>query len=314
MACHELAAIEGVPNYPTMSQFQLWLLAVRSPTLLAAVSPVLVGSALAIHDGVFLWNAALAALIGAVAIQIGANLANDVFDAEKGADNAERIGPPRVVAEGLISGGTVKRATALSFFIAALAGLYLYTIAGWLILAIGVASIVAALTYVGGSRPYGYRGMGELSVFVFFGLIATSGSRFVHDQVVDVKTVVAASAVGLLITALLVVNNIRDIDTDKAAGKQTLAVKLGRQATAKLFKNLVWGAFLIIGIAVSLNQTVLPFQAGIVGIAAPMAVRPIKLVTNETEGPPLIEALQRTARLQFVFAVLLSVGMVWATP
>ncbi len=295
-----------------MSQFQLWLLAVRPPTLLAAVSPVLVGSALAAHDGVFLWNAALATLLGAVAIQIGANLANDVFDAEKGADNAERIGPPRVVAEGLIPGGTVKWATALSFLIAALAGLYLYTIAGWLILAIGVASIVAALTYVGGPKPYGYRGMGEVSVFVFFGLIATSGSRFVHDQLVDVKTLVAASAVGLLITALLVVNNIRDIDTDRASGKQTLAVRLGREATAKLFKNLVWGAFLIIGAAASFY--ILPFRAGLVALAAPMAVRPIKLVSEETEGPPLIEALRRTARLQFVFALLLSIAMVWATP
>jgi 1,4-dihydroxy-2-naphthoate octaprenyltransferase len=295
-----------------MSQFQLWLLAVRPPTLLAAVSPVLVGSALAVHDGVFLWNAALAALVGAVAIQIGANLANDVFDAEKGADNAERIGPPRVVTEGLIPGVTVKWATALSFLIAALAGLYLYTIAGWLILAIGVASIVAALTYVGGPKPYGYRGMGEVSVFVFFGLVATSGSRFVHDQLVDIKTLVAASAVGLLITALLVVNNIRDIDTDRAAGKQTLAVKLGREATAKLFKNLVWGAFLIIGAAASFY--ILPFRAGLVALAAPMAVRPIKLVSEETEGPPLIEALQRTARLQFVFALLLGLAMVWATP
>ena len=295
-----------------MSQFQLWLLAVRPPTLLAAVSPVLVGSALAAHDGVFLWNAALATLLGAVAIQIGANLANDVFDAEKGAHNAERIGPPRVVAEGLIPGGTVKWATALSFLIAALAGLYLYTIAGWLILAIGVASIVAALTYVGGPKPYGYRGMGEVSVFVFFGLIATSGSRFVHDQLVDVKTLVAASAVGLLITALLVVNNIRDIDTDRASGKQTLAVRLGREATAKLFKNLVWGAFLIIGAAASFY--ILPFRAGLVALAAPMAVRPIKLVSEETEGPPLIEALRRTARLQFVFALLLSIAMVWATP
>jgi len=295
-----------------MSQFQLWLLAVRPPTLLAAVSPVLVGSALAVHDGVFLWNAALAALVGAVAIQIGANLANDVFDAEKGADNAERIGPPRVVTEGLIPGVTVKWATALSFLIAALAGLYLYTIAGWLILAIGVASIVAALTYVGGPKPYGYRGMGEVSVFVFFGLVATSGSRFVHDQLVDIKTLVAASAVGLLITALLVVNNIRDIDTDRAAGKQTLAVKLGREATAKLCKNLVWGAFLVIGAAASFY--ILPFRAGLVALAAPMAVRPIKLVSEETEGPPLIEALQRTARLQFVFALLLGLAMVWATP
>jgi 1,4-dihydroxy-2-naphthoate octaprenyltransferase len=301
-----------VPNCRTMSQFQVWLLAVRPPTLLAAVSPVIVGSALAIHDGVFLWNAALAALLGAVAIQIGANLANDVFDAEKGADNAERIGPPRVVAEGLISGGSVKRATALAFFIAALAGLYLYTIAGWLILAIGVASIVAALAYVGGPKPYGYRGMGEISVFVFFGLIATSGSRFVHDQVVDIKTVVAASAVGLLITALLVANNIRDIDTDRAAGKQTLAVKLGRETTAKLFKNLVWGAFLIIGAAASFY--ILPFRAGLVALAAPMAIRPIKLVAEETEGPPLIEALQRTARLQLAFAMLLSLGIIWATP
>jgi 1,4-dihydroxy-2-naphthoate octaprenyltransferase len=295
-----------------MSQFELWLLAIRPPTLLAAVSPVLVGSALAVHDGVFLWNAALAALMGAVVIQIGTNLANDVFDAEKGADNPERIGPTRVVAEGLIAGGTVKKAAALAFLLAALAGLYLYTIAGWFILAIGVASVVAALTYVGGPKPYGYRGMGEFSVFVFFGLVATSGSRFVHDQIVDVKTLVAASAVGLLITALLVVNNIRDIDTDEAAGKQTLAVKLGRKSTAKLFKNLIWGAFLIIGAAASFY--ILPFRVGLVALAAPMAVRPIRLVAEETTGPPLIQALQRTARLQFVFALLLSIGLVWATP
>ena len=234
---------------PNMSRLQLWILASRPPTLLAAVSPVMIAAALATFDGVFRWDAAIAALFGAIAIQIGANFANDVFDSEKGADTPDRIGPPRVVAEGLLSASSVKRATVVAFGLAALAGIYLYSIAGWLILAIGVASIIAAVTYVGGPRPYGYQGMGEASVFVFFGLVATMGARFAHDQFVDVKTLVAATAIGLLITALLVVNNIRDIETDQAAGKRTLAVRLGRPATAKLYRYLIWGAFLIVGVA-----------------------------------------------------------------
>lgn len=293
---------------PNMSRLQLWILASRPPTLLAAVSPVMIAAALATFDGVFRWDAAIAALFGAIAIQIGANFANDVFDSEKGADTPDRIGPPRVVAEGLLSASSVKRATVVAFGLAALAGIYLYSIAGWLILAIGVASIIAAVTYVGGPRPYGYQGMGEASVFVFFGLVATMGARFAHDQFVDVKTLVAATAIGLLITALLVVNNIRDIETDQAAGKRTLAVRLGRPATAKLYRYLIWGAFLIVGVA-SWSQ-LLPPNAGLAVLTAPFAVKPIKTVTEEVAGPPLIEALKATARLQAIFAIVLSLGII----
>ena len=152
--------------------------------------------------------------------------------------------------------------------------------------------------------------MGEASVFVFFGLVATMGARFVHDQFVDVKTLVAATAIGLLITALLVVNNIRDIDTDKAAGKRTLAVRMGRPATAKLYRYLIWGAFLIVGVGAWIQ--LLPLNAGLAVRSASFAVKPIKIVTEEVAGPPLIEALKATARLQVIFATVLSLGIIWS--
>ena len=295
-----------------MSRLQLWILAARPPTLWAAVTPVLVGSALAFNQRVFRPGAFLAALFGALCIQIAANFANDVSDAEKGADTPDRIGPPRVVAEGLIPAKDVWRATWLMFGLASLAGLYLIYLAGWWVAVIGVVSIVAALGYVGGPIPYGYRALGEVFVFLFFGVVATVGARFVHDSTAPLSAWILSIPVGLLIAAILVANNIRDIETDERAGKRTLAVRLGRDRTATLFRRMIWTSFLVVLVAASIGAV--PFGAGAAGFALPWGVRPIKTVAEETEGPPLIEALKQTSRLQLYVGVLMALGMAAIVP
>lgn len=295
-----------------MSRLQLWILAARPPTLWAAVTPVLVGSALAFNQRVFRPGAFVAALVGALAIQVAANFANDASDAQKGADTPDRIGPPRVVAGGLIPAKDVWRATWVMFGIATLAGVYLIYLAGWWVAAIGLVSIIAALGYVGGPIPYGYRGLGEVFVFLFFGVVATVGSRFVHDSTAPLDAWVLSVPVGLLIAAILVANNIRDIETDERAGKRTLAVLLGRERTATLFRRMIWTSFTVALIAASIGWA--PFGAGAAGFAMPWAVRPIKTIAEETEGPPLITALGQTSRLQLYVGVLMALGMVTFVP
>lgn len=284
-----------------------WILAARPPTLWAAVAPVLVGSALAVSAEVFRFDAFLVVLIAAVAIQIGVNFANDLADAERGADTEERIGPQRAVASGLISANRMRAATAFVFGIAAGCGLYLAWLAGWVILVIGVLSILAALGYTAGPYPYGYHGFGEVFVFVFFGLVATVGTRYVYDQTAPAEAWWCGVAMGSLAAAILVANNVRDIDTDGEAGKNTLAVKLGRRGAGRLYAGLVGGAFVVVVLAVA--SDVLMLSALLALLALPLAVRPIRVVTTETAGPPLIQALKDTARLQLAVAVLLSVGI-----
>ncbi|MDH3306004.1 MAG: 1,4-dihydroxy-2-naphthoate polyprenyltransferase [Acidimicrobiia bacterium] len=282
-----------------------WIMAARPPTLWAAVAPVLVGGGLAAGDGVFRWDAFGAALIGALAIQVAANFANDASDASRGADS-DRIGPTRVVASGLLTSRQVWRATAVAFALAALAGLYLISIAGWVIAVIGVASIAAALGYVGGPKPYGYRGLGEVFVFVFFGLVATVASRYVHDQSAPLNAWLLAVPMGCIVTAILVANNIRDLETDRAAGKRTLAVIIGRPATRRLFAALIYGAFaaiLIFGFA-ALTPT-----ATLLGVLwVPWGAALVKTVGSTTEGPPLIGVLKGTARLQLLVGFSLALG------
>lgn len=290
-----------------MAPLQTWILAARPPTLWAAVTPVLVGSALAFDAGVFQFGAFVAALFGALCIQVAANLANDASDAKRGADSADRIGPPRVVASGLIPASTVWRATWFMFGLAALAGLYLIWIAGWWVAVIGLGSIAATLGYVGGPIPYGYRGLGELFVFAFFGVVATVGSRFVHDSTAPAEAWILSIPIGMFIAAILVANNIRDIETDEAAGKRTLAVIMGREGTARFFRHLIWDAFAITFLAGLFN--VVPLGASLCGFAMPLGIKPIKGVADHTEGPALIEALKRTARLQVVVGVLMALGI-----
>lgn len=287
-----------------------WLLASRPATLPAAAAPVIVGSALAGAAGVFRWDALVMILFAALAIQIGVNFANDLADAEKGADTEARIGPTRAVATGLLSAGQMKRGIIVAFGLAAVAGLYLIWLAGWVILFIGIVSIIAGLGYTNGPIPYGYYGLGELFVFIFFGLVATVGTRYVYDQTAPADAWISGVAMGLLAAAILVANNVRDGDTDRVAGKRTLAVILGRNPARWLYTVMILGAFVVVAIAVALSR--LPGWSILTLLALPLAVSPIRTIFTETAGPPLIGVLKGTARLQLVFAALLAVGVLIA--
>lgn len=289
-----------------MTRTQLWTMAARPRTLPAAVSPVVVGSSLALADEVFRWDAFVAALVGALAIQVAANFANDASDAARGADSPERIGPTRVVASGLLPARSVWIGTWVAFGVAAVAGVWLIVIAGWVVAAIGLVSIAATLGYVGGPVPYGYRGLGELFVFVFFGLVATVGSRYVHDMRAPLDAWLLAIPVGALITAILVANNLRDIATDEAAGKRTLAVMMGRPRTIALYRSLVWGSFLTIPLYVVAGS--IPVGGLLTVAVAPLAIGPTRTAAT-AEGPALIPVLVATARLQLVFGLALAIGV-----
>lgn len=267
---------------------------------------MLVGGGLASGEGVFRWDAFLWALLGALAIQIAANFANDASDAKRGADTEDRLGPPRMVALGMISSAQMWIATWTAIAVAGAAGIALTIIAGPWILIIGVASIVAMLGYVGGPAPYGYRGLGELFVFVFFGLVATVGSRYVHDMTAPLAAWLLALPIGMLVTAILVANNYRDIDTDAATGKRTLAVSLGREQTRRLFMLLVYGPFPLIVVFAAAGWTPLP--TAFAGLLMPFANRPARIINTRSGGPSLIRALKMTARLHLVSGLVLAAG------
>jgi 1,4-dihydroxy-2-naphthoate octaprenyltransferase len=278
-----------------VTRFQAWKTAARTHTLPAAVVPVLVGSGLAYGEEAFRWDAFVWALIGALAIQVAANFANDASDARRGADTGDRLGPPRMVALGVISPGRMWIATWAAIGVAAVAGLFLTVIAGWVVLLIGASSVIAMLGYVGGPAPYGYRGLGEVFVFVFFGLVATVGSRYVHDQTAPLSAWMLAVPIGMLVTAILVANNYRDIDTDRATGKRTLAVAIGRQRTRLLFAVLVFGAFVAIAVFGTIGWT--PVSTLFSAFLIPVAGIPVRIIYARTDGPALIRALKTTARL-----------------
>jgi 1,4-dihydroxy-2-naphthoate octaprenyltransferase len=282
-------------------------MAARPRTLPAAVAPVLVGTSLAIRYGTFRPVAFAAALLGALLIQIGTNLSNDYSDARRGADTDERIGPVRVTAGGLLPPRQVLIATYLTFGAAVLCGVYLIAVAGWALLAVGAASILAGVLYTGGPRPYGYEGLGEVFVFLFFGLVAVTGSYFVQRRGLPWEAFVLAVPVGLLITAILVVNNTRDIDTDRRAGKRTLAVRLGRERTRVLFVAMIVGAFV---------SSWVPWFAGalspwlfVTAAAAPLALGVVRTMLTHADGPSLNDALARTAKLALIFCLLLCAGV-----
>jgi 1,4-dihydroxy-2-naphthoate octaprenyltransferase len=281
------------------------MMAARPPTLPAAVVPVLVGSAAAYRLG-FQPLAFLAALLAAVLIQIGTNFANDYFDFHKGADTAERLGPVRVTQSGLIPPETVRAAMVLVFGLAALVGLYLVFVGGWPILLIGLLSIAAGVLYTGGPYPLAYHGLGDLFVFIFFGLVAVCGTAYLHVGAVPAAAWFAALPVALIVTAIIVVNNLRDIDTDRLANKRTLAVLLGRRATRVEYLLLVAGAYLLLlgGPLLSLSSAwvLLPW------LSLPLAVSMIRTVFRE-QGRPLNRALGGTGRLHMLFGLLLTVGL-----
>ena len=226
-----------------MASVRIWLAAARLRTLPAAVAPVLVGTALGAVDGTLRPLAFAAALVGALLIQVGTNLSNDYSDARRGADTEDRLGPVRVTAGGLVPPRQVLVATYVTFAAAVAVGLYLVAVAGWELLAVGAASILAGVLYTGGPRPYGYEGLGELFVFLFFGVVAVSGSYFVQDERLVWEAFALAVPVGLLAAAILVVNNVRDLDTDRRAGKRTMAVRLGRDRARAVYAAMVLGAY-----------------------------------------------------------------------
>jgi 1,4-dihydroxy-2-naphthoate polyprenyltransferase len=283
-------------------------MAARPRTLPAAIAPVLVGTAAAVEASDDLRIGAFAAaLIGSVFIQIGTNLANDYSDARRGADSVDRLGPVRVTAAGLVTPRRVLVATWVAFGIAVGAGAYLTYVAGPLILVIGALSIAAGVLYTGGPRPYGYEGLGELFVFLFFGLVAVNGSYFVQVERLDGLPFALSIPVGLLSASILVANNVRDIDTDARAGKRTLAVRIGRDRARQLYGILILGAFAILPMALILFD-------GRVGtmlawLALPLAFPPIRAVDSRTDGPSLNRALAQTAQVLGIYSLLVSAGL-----
>ena len=292
---------------PHASRAAAWLHACRLPTLAASVVPVLVGTALAWRHGASRPLAALAALVGAVAIQIGTNLANDLYDFRKGADAPGRIGPPRVLPEGWLRAGEVRTGMIVSFAIATAAGLYLWSVAGWAVVAIGAASIAAGIGYTAGRFALAYIGLGDLAVFLFFGFVAVLGTYYVQAGTIHPEAVLAAIPVGALATAILIVNNVRDIDRDRVAGKRTLAVILGRRGARAEFLALLVAAYAVpLGLwsqGLRSAWILLPFATG------SLAMRTLHAVREREDGPALNRALLDTARLHALFGVLFAAGI-----
>lgn len=284
-----------------------WLLAIRPKTLSAAVAPVLVGTAVAARGGGVRLGPAAAALAGALLLQIGANLANDVDDFERGADTAARRGPTRVTQGGLLGAGQVRAAEWLAFALAALVGCYLVAVAGWPIAVLGAAAIAAAWAYTGGPWPLGYHGLGDLCVFLFFGVAAVAGTAYAQTGALPPLALPAAVPVGALITAILVVNNTRDADTDRLAGKRTLAVRLGTAAARAQYALLLALAFAVPPLlwtrGLASAWVLLPL------LTLPLAARRVADMARAADGATFNRLLADTARLQLVFGVLFAAGL-----
>jgi 1,4-dihydroxy-2-naphthoate octaprenyltransferase len=283
-----------------------WLIAIRPATLTAAVAPVLVGSAVAARAGGFRLGPAAAALAGAMLLQIGANLANDVDDFERGADTAARRGPTRVTQSGLLRPRQVRRAEWLAFAAAALVGTYLIAVAGWPIALLGLAAIAAGWAYTGGPWPLGYHGLGDACVFLFFGLAAVAGTAYVQTGGLEPLALVAALPVGALITAILVVNNTRDADSDRLAGKRTLAVRLGAGGGRIEYALLLAVAYAVPPLLWSAGASawvLLPLAT------LPLALRRVVAMARARDGTAFNALLGATARLQLLFAALFAAGL-----
>jgi len=284
-----------------------WLLAARLRTLPVAAAPVAVGTALAVADGRARALPASAALLGALLIQIGANFANDVFDFERGADTDARVGPPRAAQLGLLTPRQMKVGTAVAFGSAALVGAYLVAVGGWPIALIGLLSIAAGLAYTGGPFAFGYHGLGEVAVFAFFGFAAVCGTYFVQALALPPIALLGSLPIGAFATAVLVVNNLRDVDTDRSVGKRTLAVRFGRGAARFEYASLLGFSYAMLPVL---------WLAGASGFALvlplatfPFAVALVRTVSTAADGATLNAALARTAALEVVFAALLAAGL-----
>ena len=281
-----------------------WLIGARPRTLPAAVVPVALGAAAAVGEANSVWWRVGGALVVSLALQVGVNYANDYSDGVRGTD-AVRVGPTRLVASGLATASAVKRAALVAFAIAALSGLLLAAVTNWWLLAVGAAALLAGWGYTGGPKPYGYFGLGELFVFVFFGLVATTGTTFVVCERITTTSWLAGSAAGCLACALLVVNNLRDIPTDRVAGKRTLAVRIGDRRTRTLYVVLLVGAFALVA-AIAFDGR--PWVAlGFAGVA--LAIKPVRTIAGGSQGGALIPVLGSTGKVQLATGLLAAIGI-----
>lgn len=294
------------PTAQRPSAIKIWLMAIRVPTLPAAVVPVLVGTATAFASGTWQPLGFLAALVAALLIQIGTNLANDYFDHLKGADTEDRLGPTRVTQSGLLAPHVVRNAMIISFVLAALCGIYLIYLGGWPILLIGVLSIAAGVLYTGGPFPLGYNGLGDVFTFIFFGIVAVVGTDFVHTGEWRAVAFLASLPVGMLVTAIIVVNNLRDAPTDRQAGKRTLAVIYGESFARTEYALLVIGAYVVLPV-VWMWGGAAPFVV-LAWLSAPLAIRLLEAVGKD-RGRALNASLRNTARLHMVFGALMTLGL-----
>jgi 1,4-dihydroxy-2-naphthoate octaprenyltransferase len=307
MSSTALPASSAAPSSVRPGSARAWLLACRPATLTAAIVPVLVGSAVAHAVGRFRLGPALAALVGAILIQIATNFANDVFDHEKGADTEERLGPTRVTSSGLLTPRQVRAGMLVTIGLLLLPGLYLVSVGGFPIVAIGIASVLSGIAYTGGPYPLGYHGLGDVFVFVFFGLVAVCGTVFVQAGAVPSLAWLASVPVGAIATAVLVVNNVRDRETDVKAGKRTLAVRLGKRGGIAEYALLMVASYATPLVAMlGLGQSawvLLPLAS------LPLGVR-LTLALAKLEGRPLNKILAQTAMLLLVYGALFSLGLV----
>ncbi|HVM71997.1 MAG TPA: 1,4-dihydroxy-2-naphthoate polyprenyltransferase [Anaerolineales bacterium] len=297
------------PENSHPNRFQIWWLAIRPRTLPAAAAGVVAGCALTLHEQVFRPLPALAALAVALLLQIGSNLANDVFDYERGADSARSHGPLRVTQSGLLRPAQVKAGMICVFVLAGLIGLYLAFVAGWIVLLIGLTAILSAIAYTGGPFPLGYYGLGDLFVFLFFGLACVAGTYFVQAGRVSPAAWAMSLPVGLIVVGILVVNNLRDLATDEQAGKHTLAVLLGERFAKGEYLACLLVAFLCLPVFCALGM--LPWTALLAWLALPLAVRLTRIVFTQT-GRALNAALGGTGQLAFAFSLLFLIGMLLA--
>ena len=296
----------AVAAAPRLSAARVWWSAVRPATLAASVAPVLTGTAIAVHAGGARTAAGLAALVVALGIQLGVNFANDYSDFERGAD-ANRVGPVRAAASGIVRPEQVRWAAIAAFGLAGLVGLALSLAIDLRLLVAGAACLLAGWLYTGGPRPYGYLGLGEVFVFVFFGLVATVGTVYVETGRITGLSVLLGGAMGFLACAILVLNNLRDIETDAAAGKRTLATRIGRERTRILLLVLVFAAFAV-PIVIFLTGLA-PVTVMLVYLAIPIAAGPVRTAFASTAPHALVGALKRMAVAQLAYALLFTLGV-----
>ena len=284
-----------------------WLLAARPATLWASVTPVVVASALAAADDVFRVDVFLAVLAVAVLLQVAVNFANDLEDAVRGVDTEHRAGPPRAVASGLITPSSMRSGIGVAIGLAVLCGVYVVWVAGPEMLLVGLAAVLAALGYSGGPRPYASLGLGEVSVFLFFGPVVTVGSRYAFDRSAPRDAWVASVVMGLLAAAILVANNLRDIPTDDAAGKRTLAVRIGDPVSRRLYLALLALAYVTLAVGAAVGW--LPAWSALGLLAVPFAARVVMPVVSGATGRGLVPGLVGTSRLMALTGMLMAVGI-----